>query len=169
MPCSILQRHGELAERLKAHDWKSCIRQKIVSRVQISNSPPADFRRGPDHVSAVSYTSRRGGRVVECGGLENRFTRNPGNEGSNPSSSARTITIEGPAAMRGLPVCAGRRLYLPCMHPHYLHDSMRPRANRAVRARNAHGWTRFVTISKWSLISRFCVDSAYGTRLCPSV
>lgn len=31
---------------------------------------------------------RRGGRAVECGGLENRFTRNPGNEGSNPSSSA---------------------------------------------------------------------------------
>ena len=26
--------------------------------------------------------------MVECGGLENRFTRNPGNEGSNPSSSA---------------------------------------------------------------------------------
>ena len=33
-------------------------------------------------------SSRRGGRAVECGGLENRFTRNPGNEGSNPSSSA---------------------------------------------------------------------------------
>ncbi len=33
---------------------------------------------------------RRGGRVVECGGLENRFTSVPGNEGSNPSSSART-------------------------------------------------------------------------------
>ncbi len=28
--------------------------------------------------------------MVECGGLENRFTRNPGNEGSNPSSSAIT-------------------------------------------------------------------------------
>ncbi len=27
--------------------------------------------------------------MVECGGLENRFARNPGNEGSNPSSSAR--------------------------------------------------------------------------------
>ena len=27
--------------------------------------------------------------MVECGGLENRFTCNPGNEGSNPSSSAR--------------------------------------------------------------------------------
>ena len=26
--------------------------------------------------------------MVECGGLENRFARNPGNEGSNPSSSA---------------------------------------------------------------------------------
>ena len=31
---------------------------------------------------------RRGGRVVECGGLENRFTGAPGDEGSNPSSSA---------------------------------------------------------------------------------
>lgn len=26
--------------------------------------------------------------MVECGGLENRFTGNPGDEGSNPSSSA---------------------------------------------------------------------------------
>ncbi len=36
------------------------------------------------------HPMRRGGRVVECGGLENRFTRNPRNEGSNPSSSAST-------------------------------------------------------------------------------
>ena len=36
---------------------------------------------------------RRGGRVVECGGLENRFARNPGNEGSNPSSSASLIWV----------------------------------------------------------------------------
>ena len=34
---------------------------------------------------------RMGGRVVECGGLENRFTGNPGDEGSNPSSSARKL------------------------------------------------------------------------------
>ena len=27
--------------------------------------------------------------MVECGGLENRFTGIPGDEGSNPSSSAR--------------------------------------------------------------------------------
>src|SRR5918997_6382649 len=31
---------------------------------------------------------RRGGRVVECGGLENRYVGNPGVEGSNPSLSA---------------------------------------------------------------------------------
>ena len=30
---------------------------------------------------------RRGGRAVECGGLENRFTSNGRNEGSNPSPS----------------------------------------------------------------------------------
>lgn len=29
------------------------------------------------------------GRAAECGGLENRFTGTPGNEGSNPSPSAR--------------------------------------------------------------------------------
>ena len=29
--------------------------------------------------------------MVECGGLENRFTRNPGDEGSNPSSSASNV------------------------------------------------------------------------------
>ena len=33
--------------------------------------------------------------MVECGGLENRFTRNPGDEGSNPSSSA-SMNATGP-------------------------------------------------------------------------
>ena len=32
--------------------------------------------------------SWKGGRVVECGGLENRLARNPGHGGSNPPSSA---------------------------------------------------------------------------------
>ncbi len=31
--------------------------------------------------------------MVECGGLENRFTRNPRNEGSNPSSSATKKSV----------------------------------------------------------------------------
>ena len=34
------------------------------------------------------HSLRRGGRVVECGGLENRLPGVPGYEGSNPSSSA---------------------------------------------------------------------------------
>ena len=50
------------------------LRQKL-------QKPP--FSRG------LFFTLRRGGRVVECGGLENRLARDPGYEGSNPSSSAR--------------------------------------------------------------------------------
>ena len=46
---------------------------------------------------------RRGGRVVECGGLENRFARNPGNEGSNPSSSARVTTALATAGAFSFP------------------------------------------------------------------
>src|SRR5215211_3430064 len=39
---------------------------------------------------ASRYTQRwRGGRVVECGGLENRYVGNPGVGGSNPPLSAR--------------------------------------------------------------------------------
>ncbi len=38
--------------------------------------------------------------MVECGGLENRFAGYPGNEGSNPSSSARKF--RPPAMSRGL-------------------------------------------------------------------
>jgi hypothetical protein len=35
------------------------------------------------------YTAlRRGGRAVECGGLENRYAGNPGIGGSNPPLSA---------------------------------------------------------------------------------
>lgn len=38
-----------------------------------------------------SHPKRRGGRAVECGGLENRFTGNPGDQGSNPCPSASLI------------------------------------------------------------------------------
>src|SRR5215210_8809875 len=49
---------------------------------------------GPDR-----YTlSRRGGRVVECGGLENRYVGNPGVGGSNPPLSA----FESKSARSGL-------------------------------------------------------------------
>jgi hypothetical protein len=40
-------------------------------------------------VGVSGYTQeRRGGRVVECGGLENRYVGNPGVGGSNPPLSA---------------------------------------------------------------------------------
>ena len=63
---------------------------KRVPRVRIPISPPAYTRaREARSIRGLApHPTRRGGRVVECGGLENRFTRNPGNEGSNPSSSA---------------------------------------------------------------------------------
>src|SRR5215217_5622190 len=44
---------------------------------------------------------RRGGRVVECGGLENRYVGNPGVGGSNPPSprfgvSQRAVAVRPP-------------------------------------------------------------------------
>jgi hypothetical protein len=49
-------------------------------------------RGGGDVVEGAGpggYTlPRRGGRVVECGGLENRYVGNPGVGGSNPPLSA---------------------------------------------------------------------------------
>ena len=58
---------GELSERLKEHDWKSCRRQKRLrgSNPRLSASA---FRGVPGR--HVTYW--RGGRAVECGGLENR-------------------------------------------------------------------------------------------------
>jgi hypothetical protein len=41
---------------------------------------------------------RRGGRAVECGGLENRYVGNPGVEGSNPSLSAVRCAVGSPPA-----------------------------------------------------------------------
>ena len=54
------------------------------------------------------YTlSRRGGRVVECGGLENRYVGNPGVEGSNPSLSAAVDSLFGfRFLVSGSPGCA---------------------------------------------------------------
>ena len=47
------------------------------------------------HLSQFHITLWRGGRAVECGGLENRFTGQPGNQGSNPCPSA--ISTSAPA------------------------------------------------------------------------
>ena len=61
---------------------------KSVSRVQIPDSPPELSAARLPHGYVPFSLLRRSGRVVECGGLENRLSGNPGYEGSNPSSSA---------------------------------------------------------------------------------
>ena len=77
----------------KEHDWKSCMPQKGIW----GSNPHLSARLIPRASSRLALIwrpfagaspLRRGGRVVECGGLENRFTGAPGDEGSNPSSSA---------------------------------------------------------------------------------
>src|SRR5215210_1773071 len=58
----------------------------------------AHDRPGANTVEAAGrsgYTlPRRGGRVVECGGLENRYVGNPGVGGSNPPLSAALRAAE---------------------------------------------------------------------------
>ena len=96
----VLGRGRRYAERCpswpKEHDWKSCMPQKGIW----GSNPHLSARLIPRASSRLALIwrpfagaspLRRGGRVVECGGLENRFTGNPGDEGSNPSSSARNL------------------------------------------------------------------------------
>ena len=72
---------------------------KSVSRVQIPDSPPVAYSAARLSGAPI-HPTRRGGRVVECGGLENRLSGNPGYEGSNPSSSARWYTSPVPLGSR---------------------------------------------------------------------
>ena len=76
--------HGELSEWPKEHDWKSCIRRKRI----LGSNPRLSARLFRGVPRGAASPIRRGGRVVECGGLENRLPLR-GYEGSNPSSSAR--------------------------------------------------------------------------------
>ena len=54
---------GVMLEWLKRHAWKACIRQKRIPSSNLGHS--ASFQ-GSRHIF------RRDGRVVDCGGLENR-------------------------------------------------------------------------------------------------
>ena len=69
---------GELSERLKEHDWKSCRRGRHVSRVQIPCSPPLNRS-----VFSICLT-RPVGQVVKTPPFHG------GNTGSNP---VRVISI----------------------------------------------------------------------------
>lgn len=71
-----------MSEWLKEHDWKSCVSSNrdpgFKSRLLRHFCPPA---------GGLTGCKRRGARVVEWGGLENRFRR-LANVGSNPTLSA---------------------------------------------------------------------------------
>ena len=71
-----------------------------VSGVQIPDSPPASSHGAYPLRFAPCFTPRRSGRVVECGGLENRLRGIPAYEGSNPSSSAIICLTCGPQTAR---------------------------------------------------------------------
>src|SRR5437773_11696292 len=51
-------RNGEVTERLKVHDWKSCVPLIRVPRVRIPPSPPA-FRFSFKHLTISSLASDR--------------------------------------------------------------------------------------------------------------
>lgn len=71
--------------------WARVFHHSFILRVDSTSGAdeaPASSKPKTVAPNRATRPMRRGGRVVECGGLENRFTRNPGNEGSNPSSSA---------------------------------------------------------------------------------
>lgn len=96
------------------HSPVGCVRPRAHAR---GHRFFAERRNGHPHLSASNYGSRKwglaytlrlstesphtrkGGRAAECGGLENRFTGTPGNEGSNPSPSARNA--RSPASQPG--------------------------------------------------------------------
>ena len=61
--------HGELSEWPKEHDWKSCIRRKRI----LGSNPRLSARQTRGVLRGAASPLRRGGRVVECGGLENRL------------------------------------------------------------------------------------------------
>ena len=78
------------------------------------------------------HPTRRGGRVVECGGLENRFTRNPGDEGSNPSSSASQNQTPGTPGVFHFPP--------PCHPERTKRAEGSPRPSSARRASRSKSW-----------------------------
>lgn len=111
----VLGRGRRYAERCpswpKEHDWKSCMPQKGIW----GSNPHLSARLIPRASSRLALIwrpfagaspLRRGGRVVECGGLENRFTGDPGDQGSNPCPSAsKQQTLPAPPGGFFLSVC----------------------------------------------------------------
>jgi hypothetical protein len=100
--------HGEMPERPKGHDWKSCIplitgsrvrrpqgggRSEATEHIPLSRREP--IREGADKTGFNDWAarSRRDAREAEGARLEIVYSANNGIEGSNPSLSAMNIVM----------------------------------------------------------------------------
>jgi hypothetical protein len=115
-PSAIFLR-GEVPERPKGHDWKSCTRPKGVSRVQIPPSPPfpsADYqcgraRRGgsgalyPQSALAGSNSRPRCPRVGLSRTGRRRRLGLTQRESANPARPGREQRYADPLVCRGIP------------------------------------------------------------------
>ena len=97
---------GELSERLKEHDWKSCRRGRHVSRVQIPCSPPLNRS-----VFSICL-ARPVGQVVKTPPFHG------GNTGSNPVRVISYWRIS--SAGRAPALQAGGRRFDPVILHHHL-------------------------------------------------
>ncbi len=105
---TALQRHAWLrgqrrstgSKRFQAvpSDPVSSLEQLVLVRLRFRLPLPTDLailRTCRSRAVGSAATSRRGGRVVECGSLENCLAGIPRYEGSNPSLSARRTVSPG--------------------------------------------------------------------------
>ena len=76
-PSGVLLRHGS-SSGLVQIEHRSLYQKRSRERFLLTNSAT--------HLVVRSGTWK-GGRAAECGGLENRFTGDPGDQGSNPRPS----------------------------------------------------------------------------------
>ena len=63
-----------MPERLKGHDWKSCVRAKLVPRVQIPLSPP-DIGTGGPGIGSRQYKKAKAHEILF---LNLYWTQDPG-------------------------------------------------------------------------------------------
>ena len=74
------------------------------ARQRARRTPAAQRSRS----SSLAASPRRGGRAVECGGLENRFGGDSSDEGSNPSPSVVEPNLAGLQEESSGPICEAR-------------------------------------------------------------
>lgn len=116
LPLLAAARQGPVASAVYHSRWRGLRAQALWRRLGRDDIEPRPVRR--PRRGEVEIASRMGGRVVECGSLENCWVRKcPG--GSNPSPSACFLSFRSPSVRQGAPStysrCSPHRNSLP--HP----------------------------------------------------